>query len=117
MAMGFGGDWIWNAPPPPPCRCDKMRVMTQRDIEDLHHSAAMMDMDLVAVMVHPDTLAAYNKATKSKEKIVLSGSPRGTGPDLRRQWTVQGEVELLPDDRVLPGVVLPIYAEFVLPKV
>lgn len=78
-------------------------TLTQASIEDAHVRSTMNMGDADKLLVDPKVLAAYNKISYGKERIILAGSPQeATAADLRKQW-VSGGVVNLEASRFLSG--------------
>jgi hypothetical protein len=78
-------------------------TLTQAVIEDAHVRSTMNMGDADKLLVDPKVLAAYNKISYGKERIILAGSPQeATAADLRKQW-VSGGVVNIEASRFLSG--------------
>jgi hypothetical protein len=85
-------------------------TLTQAVIEDAHVRSTMNMGDADKLLVDPKVLAAYNKISYGKERIILAGSPQdATASDLRKQW-VSGGVVNLEASRFLSGKTSPASA-------
>lgn len=70
-------------------------TLSQSIIEDAAVRSAMNMGKADRLMVDPLVLAAYNKISFSKERIILAGSPQdASAADLRRQWVSGGTVNI-----------------------
>jgi hypothetical protein len=85
-------------------------TLTQAVIEDAHVRSTMNLGDADKLLVDPKVLAAYNKISYGKERIILAGSPQdATASDLRKQW-VSGGVVNVEASRFLSGKTNPAKA-------
>jgi len=85
-------------------------TLTQSDIEDSAVKSAMQHGSADKLLLDPISLAAYNKITHAKERIMLAGSAQdATGANLRTQWTASALVSLEPS-RFLSGKTRPARA-------
>jgi hypothetical protein len=85
-------------------------TLTQASIEDAHVRSMMNLGDADKLLVDPKVLAAYNKISYGKERIILAGSPQdATAADLRKQW-VSGGVVNVEASRFLSGKTKPAAA-------
>jgi hypothetical protein len=86
--------------------------LTQASIEDAHVRSTMNFGDADKLLVDPKVLAAYNKISYGKERIILAGSPQdATAADLRKQW-VSGGVVNVEASRFLSGKTSPAKARY-----
>jgi hypothetical protein len=86
--------------------------LTQASIEDAHVRSTMNFGDADKLLVDPKVLAAYNKISYGKERIILAGSPQdATAADLRKQW-VSGGVVNVEASRFLSGKTAPAKARY-----
>lgn len=70
-------------------------VLAQSNLEDASVRSAMNMGEADKLMLDPITMANYNKIAFNKERIILANSPQGgSGADLRKQWTSNGEVDI-----------------------
>lgn len=87
-------------------------TLTQAAIEDAHVRSTMNLGDADKLLVDPKVLAAYNKISYGKERIILAGSPQdATAADLRKQW-VSGGVVNVEASRFLSGKTSPAKARY-----
>lgn len=85
-------------------------TLSQSVIEDAHVRSTMNLGDADKLLVDPKVLAAYNKISYGKERIILAGSPQdATASDLRKQW-VSGGVVNVEASRFLSGKTNPARA-------
>jgi hypothetical protein len=81
--------------------------LSQSIIEDAAVRSAMNMGAADSLLLDPISLAAYNKISHNKERIVLAGSAQeSTGANLRQQWTASGAIQLEPT-RFLSGKTRP----------
>ena len=70
-------------------------TLTQGTVEDAALRSTLGFGNASKLVVDPVALAAYNKLTFGKERIILGGSPQdATGGDLRKQWVSGGTVSI-----------------------
>lgn len=71
-------------------------TLTQGTVEDIRARTTMNNGDAEKLVLDPITRRDYNKLSQGKERIILAGSPQeATGARLEKQWTANGDVEVV----------------------